>query len=91
MSGSSKGVTVKVLISFFSYFQVWQSYVDMAAQISYYLMELAVVKAQELKRTQSTKRLQYPYLDCSSICMPGIIVLVMNCQQRELYEAICFF
>ena len=29
MSGSSKGVTVKELVSFFPYFQVWQSYVDM--------------------------------------------------------------
>ena len=58
----------------------------------YYSMELAVVKAQELKWAQRDSILQYPYLDCSSIGMPGIIVLVMNCHQRELYEAIwCFF
>ena len=33
ISGSSKGVTVKELMSFFSYFQVCWSYVDMATQI----------------------------------------------------------
>ena len=33
MSGSSKDVTVTELMSFFSYFQVWQSYADMATQI----------------------------------------------------------
>ena len=62
---------------------------------TYYSTELAVVKAQEFNSMDS-KRLQTPklhlYLDCSSICMPGTgIVLVMNCHQRELYEAICFF
>ena len=42
-------------------------------------------------RTQMDSKLLYHYMAPSSICMPGIIVLVMNCRQRELYEAICIF
>ena len=52
-----------------------------------------MVKAQEFNSVdlKETPKL-YLYLDRSSICMPGTgIVLVMNCHQRELYEAICFF
>ena len=45
-----------------------------------------------LKNSNGLKTLiSLPGLARSSICMPGIIVLVMNCHQSELYEAIFFF
>ena len=84
ISGSSKGVTVQELMSFFSYFQVCLSYVDMA---TYYSTELAVVKAQELKWTQTPISLSGSFISLHA----WNIVLVMNCHQRELYEAIRFF
>ena len=87
ISGSSKGVTVQELMSFFSYFQVCLSYVDMATQIP------IIRRSWQWSRLKNSNglKLQYRYLSRSSVCMPGIIVLVMNCHQRELYEAICFF
>ena len=84
ISGSSKGVTVQELMSFFSYFQVCLSYVDMA---TYYSTELAVVKAQEFKWTQTPISLSGSFISLHA----WNIVLVMNCHQRELYEAIRFF
>ena len=87
ISGSSKGVTVQELMSFFSYFQDCLSYVDMATQIP------IIRRSWQWSRLKNSNglKLQYRYLARSSVCMPGIIVLVMNCHQRELYETICFF
>ena len=87
ISGSSKGVTVQELMSFFSYFQDCLSSVDKATQIP------IIRRSWQWSRLKNSNglKLQYCYLARSSVCMPGIIVLVMNCHQRELYEAICFF
>ena len=82
-------MSVKVLgytgLPFFHTCRVDSSDVDMATQIP-------IRRSWQWSRLKNSNglKLQYHYLARSSICMPGIIVLVMNCHQRELYEAICF-
>ena len=93
MSGSSKGVTVKELASFFSCFQVWESYVDMTIQIPIFRWSWQWLRLKNSNGIKET-RLQTP------ISLSGLSINLQawnHCPGHEenymnyIYGAICFF